>query len=577
MSDQSLGRSSPLRTEGDDHDPIAALAQLAHDAGRPDLAIEAQVLAERTAAGRFYVACVGQFKRGKSTLLNALVGRPILPVGVVPVTSAVTVLRFGPELRARVRFVRGQWRAIEVDALAQLVSEAENPENAKGVAAVEVMLPSPLLASGMCLVDTPGIGSVFAGNSAVTREFVPQIDAALVVVGGDPPISGDELNLVADVSRHVGQIIFVLNKADRLDESERKQAVDFTRKITADRLGHATGPLLEISATERLAGRETRDWRRLESQLLQLAKGSGAQLARTAQTRGLQLLGARLLRELDEHLGALRRPLGESEQRIATLKQCADEAETALRELGLRLTAEQERINRAFAARREGFVGRAIPEARRELVARLREAGERGPALRRRAIALAQELAERRIEPQLADEDHAAAELYRDSMGRFVDLANDFFTRLARSGAPGLTDLPGTLAAADLSRERHFFRHELLAIVPQSIWTRLVDRLRPRRRALAAIAAAAGNYLERMIDTNGARIQNDLVERVLESRRRLESRIRTRLQEASSSAERALIRARARHAEGADAVRAEVERIQALREQTEVLQLARAS
>ena len=83
-------------------DRIAELAQLAEEAGAPEIATDAGALVERLAEGRFYVACVGQFKRGKSTLLNALVGRPLLPVGVVPITTALTVLRHG-DLRARVR------------------------------------------------------------------------------------------------------------------------------------------------------------------------------------------------------------------------------------------------------------------------------------------------------------------------------------------------------------------------------------------------------------------------------------------------------------------------------------------
>jgi hypothetical protein len=52
----------------------------------------------------------------------------------------------------------------------------------------EVFVPSPLLSSGMCFVDTPGLGSVFTGNTATTQAFIPDIDAALVVVGGDPPL-----------------------------------------------------------------------------------------------------------------------------------------------------------------------------------------------------------------------------------------------------------------------------------------------------------------------------------------------------------------------------------------------------
>jgi dynamin family protein len=77
------------------------LRELALEAGAKELADEAASLEERLREQRFYVACVGQFKRGKSTLLNALVGRPLLPTGVVPVTSVPTVLRYG-ELGARV-------------------------------------------------------------------------------------------------------------------------------------------------------------------------------------------------------------------------------------------------------------------------------------------------------------------------------------------------------------------------------------------------------------------------------------------------------------------------------------------
>jgi hypothetical protein len=76
-----------------------------------------------------------------------------------------------------------------VQSISDYVSEEHNPENSRGVAAVEVFVPAALLACGMCLVDTPAIGSVFAGNTAVTRAFVPHIDAALIVIGADPPIS----------------------------------------------------------------------------------------------------------------------------------------------------------------------------------------------------------------------------------------------------------------------------------------------------------------------------------------------------------------------------------------------------
>src|ERR1035437_5775483 len=88
---------------GVDVSQLAALASIADELGAERIANETRALAERVGEGRFYLACVGQFKRGKSTLLDALVGESILPTGVTPVTSVPTVVRYGKERSARVR------------------------------------------------------------------------------------------------------------------------------------------------------------------------------------------------------------------------------------------------------------------------------------------------------------------------------------------------------------------------------------------------------------------------------------------------------------------------------------------
>lgn len=109
-----------------------------------------------------------------------------------------------------------------------------------------------MLADGLCLVDTPGLGSVFAANTTSTEQFVPHIDAAILVVGADPPIGGEELKLVEQVGKQVEHVIVVLNKADRTSGAERRIAGKFTRKVIEKRLGREVGPIYEISAYERL-------------------------------------------------------------------------------------------------------------------------------------------------------------------------------------------------------------------------------------------------------------------------------------------------------------------------------------
>ena len=109
---------------------LTRLSEIAAQLGENAIAVDAQQLMTRIGEGRFFVACIGQFKRGKSTLLNALVGDAVLPTGVVPVTAVPTVLRYGEQRAARV-LIDGSWRAVSPDDLAQYVSEELNPENAK--------------------------------------------------------------------------------------------------------------------------------------------------------------------------------------------------------------------------------------------------------------------------------------------------------------------------------------------------------------------------------------------------------------------------------------------------------------
>jgi ribosome biogenesis GTPase A len=134
---------------------LLRLAASAEELSANRVADEGRDLAARVLEGRFYVACLGQFKRGKSTLINALIGDPILPVGFLPITTLPTVIRFGAERSVRIQSRDGAWQEISPSDLAQYVSEEHNPENTKGVNGVEVFVPSPILSTGMCLVDTP--------------------------------------------------------------------------------------------------------------------------------------------------------------------------------------------------------------------------------------------------------------------------------------------------------------------------------------------------------------------------------------------------------------------------------------
>jgi GTP-binding protein EngB required for normal cell division len=535
---------------------LQQLSSLAAEAGALTLSADASQLATRTQEGLFYVTCVGQFKRGKSTLLNALVNEPVLPTGVVPVTSVVTILRHGLDRRARVRFSSGELRALDPLELPAYVSEEQNPENEKGVVAAEVFLPHPLFSTGLCLVDTPGLGSVFEANTETTRSFVPHIDAALVVLGADPPISGEELSLVEELSRSVPHLIFVLNKADRLSEAERRDARRFAERVLEKRLGRVVGPILEVAAAESLAaGHPTRQLSTLEEALETLASEAGADLISRAQDRGLERLGRRVSAVLEEQREALERPLEESERRVEELQRSVAEAQRSAGDLAYLFTAEQNRLSEAFTARKEEFLARAHPVSKKALEAAI------ASGMSRSALSgKAREIARRALEGWLPEIESVAERMYREAMRRFSQIVNQFFEGLAESD-----DAFAALPRESLDPEtgfrarRRFYFNDLFELAPDSPGRFPLARLGAR-----AVAAGTAEYLKTLLEHNATRVVNDLDERVLESRRRLEAEVSERLREGLDSAVVALDRARNRREAGRDAVDRELLRIASL-------------
>jgi hypothetical protein len=557
---------------GDATARLAGVADLAEQAGAPEIAGEAAALADRLAEGRFYVACIGQFKRGKSTLINALIGQTLLPAGIVPITTAVTVLRWGSALRARVRLEQ-DWRDIAVTELAAYVSEEQNPANHKRVSLVEVCVPSPLLADGMCLVDTPGVGSVIRANSDATREFVPQIDAALVVVGTDPPISGDELALVEEAAAQAGRLLFVLSKADRSSEAERGEAVAFTRRVLGERLGKEPGPLLQVSATDRLAGRASGDWEALEQTLRTLSGSAGGALLDHAASRGIARLADRLRHDLDEQRNALARPIAETERHVEGLGACVADGRRALHELGFLFAAEQKRLLTAYAEELRGFVERELPVAAAELSAALRTRSGRRGGLRREALALARQIADHSVARWLVETEPLAESLYREAAERFAGLANQLLQRVARDG--GLTTLPPPVnPALGFRTKRHFVSIGLMRTTMRRPARWLLDALRPPAAARRAVEADAHAFLATLIRGNAGRVTDDLDYRMIRSRHALELDIHHALEQITASAVRALDRARTQHAIGHDAAQAELTRLDQLRAAVERLRHA---
>ena len=176
------------------------------------------------------VAVFGWFKAGKSSFLNHLTGRAVLPIGVVPLTAVITRLRYGPNERAEVRFLNGRKEDIPLNEIRLYVGEDKNPNNEKHVASVDVELPALQQLAPLQFVDTPGLGSAFGHKTAATRDWLPNVGAALVAISSDAPLSERDLELLDELRQHTPKIVLLLTKADLLNEAQRGEVMDFVRQ-----------------------------------------------------------------------------------------------------------------------------------------------------------------------------------------------------------------------------------------------------------------------------------------------------------------------------------------------------------
>ena len=199
----------------------------------------------------FNLVILGQFKRGKTTLINSLIGKEILPSSVVPLTSMVTILRFGEELRCTIFMEDGSEKDIRIEELSDYVTEKGNPKNIRGVRCAHIEFPSPFLEEGILLIDTPGVGSTFQHNTETTCGFLDRLDAALFLMSADVPISQVEKELIETIKGSTQKIFFVLNKIDNLAPKEIEEIIAFNKQVLEE-MGVTVDEILPISAREAL-------------------------------------------------------------------------------------------------------------------------------------------------------------------------------------------------------------------------------------------------------------------------------------------------------------------------------------
>jgi GTP-binding protein EngB required for normal cell division len=530
-----------------------------------------RALRKRFEEGRLRVAVLGQFKRGKSTLLNALLGAPLLPTGVTPVTAISTFVEASDSTWVRVAFNGGKAPIVTSAAheipsvLERHISEAQNPHNRLDVASVTIGVRSDFLDEGIVLVDTPGVGSTFVHNTAAAEAVLTECDAALFVLSADPPITEAEATYLDKVRRLIAKIFFVLNKVDLLDDGDKTVAEQFLAGVLAERCpAHSPQRIFSLSAKRGLEAKLARDIEALEvSGLLRLESVLGGELAREKQAillatgrQRLRSLVGELLFQSELERKALMTPADELKRKAATFESSAAEFESERQRLSDLLSIDRRRLLRELDAETDRVWNGARAELRQVMADFAEQSFEAKPAHERVSAALF------RYFEQALNESLRLFRAKLDERAAGHSARADALVDLVRQTAADLMEVSVSLPR---SEEAFQSKSDPYWVAPEpeisllGLSAGLAGRLLPRaireKRARAQLIAEA----DRAALRNVANLDWAMRQNIEDSFRQFESSLSAQLDQALKSTRQAMQLALARRAARSEAVKGDTD------------------
>jgi GTPase SAR1 family protein len=515
---------------------LRELARLGDERSEPGAAEGARSLLKKLAEERFNVVVVGEFKRGKTTFVNALLGADLLPSAVVPLTSIVTAVAWGEEPRAEVSFADGRTENVPVGELARYVTERENPKNGLGVDREVLYHPAEELRDGVFLIDTPGVGSVYRHNAEAARAFVPESDAAVFLTSADPPISEGERLFLEEVRAEAARMFFVLNKVDHLSERDRAEALAFTRQVIGEALG-SEPRVYPVSARQALNAKVVGDSQELEESGLAaferdfrrfLARDKGQVIVASVAGHARKL-AADARNALDIERRALQIPIEELTDQTREMERVFAEALRSRDDIRALLRRDSEALVKLVEDDLARLRQEATPQILTEAGTFLDARGEaRGAA--EAVDQLGQDSIRRTIERWRGEEDRRVGEAFRQATARHVEETDRLVERTVRlCGELLQIELVSVEVPGGISPETRFTYS--FFEVPTILESLLPDvgRFLPEGLARKRQLKVLREKIPPLIDKHSGRLRWDFVQRLDRSRRRLEGDLDERL------------------------------------------------
>jgi GTPase Era involved in 16S rRNA processing len=210
----------------------------------------------------YTIMVVGEFKHGKSTFVNALLGKDIMPRDVTPTTATINAVFHSTTPELQIVKMNGQVEKAElsVEELNQYTASADF--NMDEIKYLKLFMNAPLLKNRVVLIDTPGVNDLNQQRSDITFQFLPRADVIIFMTSMDAAIKHTEKMFIEEFLLKNGyedKMIFAANFMDRIDEEELDDTIEFVERRIQNILGGEKAKLFPISAREALDGKLTGD------------------------------------------------------------------------------------------------------------------------------------------------------------------------------------------------------------------------------------------------------------------------------------------------------------------------------
>jgi small GTP-binding protein len=518
-------------------------------------------LAGRMAAARYHIAVLGDFKRGKSTLVNALIGQSLLPSGVVPLTTVATEVHVGGT-EAAVVFRDSTRCEIEPDEIVDYVTEQANPSNAKGVLRAEVGVATDFGAPGLVLVDTPGLSSVNASNTEEAQKALRDADGAVVVLAADNPLSKSERDVLELLALRRAKVFLVVNRCDTLTPIELAEVRSFVAGVAGEALEEPVAPycVSARNALERTQGAsaDSIEFDKFRAALADFVEFDLMSARRAAGVAEVKRLVDDIERTMDLEEAADAMDIATLDEQIVRLSRVVDEGRRLLSEdvVVLRHDAEAllDEAGRDLSDRSASAARCCAPELAAAVADLPRSQLERGSRdvienlVRTRFESIRSGVADQ-VEAQWTALADRFTERVREQIAAVVETAGDLFAvHLPHVEVPAL----GT------QRERFSYRF-FYAESQNAVLGRAVGRLVPSAILRRQTLRRATQRLRQEFDKHAGRARYDIAERLHSAEAELSRSMASEFEQTQASLLAACTEARALRKVGEAALTARAE------------------